>query len=419
MLTKDEAFRLTRFSFEDIADNASAIRDEYALHTITYSPKVFLPLTHLCQDTCSYCSFAKSPDSLESLFMTADQIREICTQGVENNCFEALFTLGEAPENRYEQASLWLRERGYSTTTDYLADMARLVITEFSLLPHVNPGAISGKEIRLLKEVSISQGMMLESIAGRLCEPGGPHFGSPDKTPARRLATIEAAGRAQVPFTTGLLVGIGDTRHERIEGLLALRDLNSTYGHIQEIIIQNFIPKPVTAMASTPECDHEEHLWTIAAARMIFENTTHIQAPPNLASSIPDLIRAGIDDFGGISTVTIDYVNPEKPWPHLKTLADQILEFGKKLKARAAIYPEFISKPGFLADHLRVFVNAVTNEKGYIINDPLKNNERNNVSATKQYKSIDLTEVAVEEEIPLLPLRQKRGSNFPVSKPRS
>jgi len=347
--------------------------------------------------------------------MTAEDIRDLCLAGLHNQCSEALFTLGEAPEKRYQEAFNWLKEQGYSTTTDYLADMARIVITEFGMLPHVNPGAISDKEIRLLKEVSVSQGMMLESIAGRLCEPGGPHFGSPDKTPARRLATLEAAGRAQVPFTTGLLVGIGDTRHERIEGLLALRDLNSTYGHIQELIIQNFAPKPSTGSANVQEHNQDEHLWTIAAARMVFENSSHIQAPPSSSSFVQDLIRAGVDDFGGIPPATINHLNQEKPWQHLKDLSDQILQVGKKLKARAAVYPEYISKPGFLAEHLRGFVDAVTNEKGYLKNDPLKSNDGSNFIDTKEHKAIDLTKL---EKIEKKQKGQKRGSNLPFSKPR-
>ena len=418
MLSKDEAFRLTRFSFEDLAKSASARRDEISLHTITYSPKVFLPLTHLCQDSCSYCSFAKYPKPGESLYLSLDDIRDICSRGLQNQCSEALFTLGEAPEKRYEEAKTWLQENGYNTTIDYLAEMARVAISEFGMLPHVNPGAVSDKEIRLLKEVSVSQGMMLESIAGRLGEPGGPHFGSPNKTPARRLATLEAAGRAQVPFTTGLLVGIGDTRHERIEGLLAIRDLNSTYGHIQEVILQNFLPKPGTGMANEPPCDAEEHLWTIAAARLVFGDTCHIQAPPNLITSVGDLIRAGVDDLGGISPVTIDLVNPEKPWPNLKSLSDQLLGLGKKLKARAAIYPEYISKSGFLAQHLKTLVDVATDDRGYLKSDPTRANGPKALSETAENPILDLSRIEATEQSSMGSKKPRRESNLPASKPR-
>ncbi len=418
MLSTDEAFRLSRFTFADIADSASAIRDDFSRHYITYSPKVFLPLTHLCQDTCSYCTFAQSPSQLDTPYMSMAAIRNVCQQGVEHFCAEALFTLGEAPEKRYDIAAQWLTDNSYASTIDYLVAASRMVIHEFGLLPHVNPGAVADRDLRKLKEVSISQGMMLESIAGRLCEPGGPHFGSPDKTPARRLATLEAAGRVQVPFTTGMLVGIGDTRHERIEGLLAIRDLNARYGHIQEIIIQNFLPKPATGMASEPACEDEEHLWSVAAARLIFENTTHIQAPPNLASSVTDLIRAGVDDLGGISPVTIDYVNPEKPWPHLHTLSRQLLDIGKKLRARAAIYPEFINRPGFVAEHLRSKVAQLVNSSGYLHTSPLDSGAGNFSHEPKTASVPVVVDLTLEEKAEKKSdVRPERSSNLPVIRP--
>lgn len=422
MITKDEAFRLTRFNSQDLGASARTIRDEHSKTRITYSPKVFLPLTQLCQDSCSYCSFAKSPELVENIYMNESQIINICEQGADAMCGEALFTLGESPEKKYLEAAQWLYENKHSSTIDYLAHCARLVLTQTGLLPHVNPGAISDRDLRALKEVSVSQGMMLETIAGRLSEPGGPHFGSPDKTPARRLATLEAAGRAQVPFTTGLLVGIGDTRHERIEALLAIRDLHQRYGHVQEVIIQNFLPKPNTGMASDPPCSDEEHLWTISAARLVFENTLHIQAPPNLTSSITSLIDAGVDDLGGISPVTIDYVNPERPWPHLDTISNELLALGKKLKARAAIYPEFIDKPGFVAEHVRPYIKAVVDGAGFLSRSPLDSENKNFVQTPP---AIDLVTLETSEETAVKPSpsksskpksRSSRTSNLPFSK---
>lgn len=421
MLTKDEAFRLSKFSFEDLAESAGAMRDEFSKHFISYSPNVLLPLTHLCRDTCSYCSFAQSPDDLQSPYMPLEEIRSICEKGVTNLCGEALFTLGESPESRYEQASTWLTAHGYSSTIDYLVRASSTALLDYGLLPHVNPGAISDRELRALKEVSVSQGMMLESIARRLSEPGGPHFGAPDKTPARRLATLEAAGRAQVPFTTGVLVGIGDTRHERIEGLLALRDLNDRYGHIQEVIVQNFLPKPMTAMAFEPACTDEEHLWSIAAARLIMENTTHIQAPPNLVSSATELVRAGADDFGGISPVSIDCVNPERPWPHLETLTKELLTVGRKLRARTAIYPEYIHKHGFVAQHLKSFIANIVDSNGYMRKSPMytgaSNSTRESISReTQENDVLDLTQD--ERKVAQTKTGRKlRESNFPTSRP--
>jgi FO synthase len=394
MLSTDEAYRLTRFSFSDLAPAASEIRDDFVGDTITYSPKVFLPLTYLCRDTCSYCTFAKSPSAISEAYMSIADILDVCAQGRDRRCSEALFTLGESPELRHDMARQWLDASGYSSTIDYLTTAARAALREGRLLPHVNPGAISDRDMLRLKEVSVSQGMMLESIAGRLCEPGGPHFGSPDKTPARRLATLEAAGRTRVPFTTGLLVGIGDTKLERIEGMLAIRDLHQRFGHIQEVIIQNFLPKPTTGMASAPACDEDEHLWTIAAARMIFEDTTHIQAPPNLAHSIDHLIDAGIDDLGGISPVTIDFVNPEKPWPHLDAIAASLSAHNKHLRARAAIYPEYISKLGFgVDDNVVPYLSSHVDSEGYLKQSP---------------QLVDLT---TEKPPP------RRGSNLPAIRP--
>ncbi len=370
MITKDEAFRLANYSLTDLSKISSDIRDSAYGSKITYSPKVFIPLTQLCRDVCSYCTFAKNSSQVQKPYMTLEDVSEVCIKGINNNCSEALFTLGESPETRHLIAQEWLTQKGYHSTIDYLVEASGLALNEYGLLPHVNPGAISDKDLLRLKKVSASQGMMLETIALRLCEPGGPHFGSPDKTPARRLATLEAAGRCRVPFTTGILVGIGETRHERVEALLAIRELNERFGHIQEVIIQNFVPKHNTAMASSLACEKQEHLWSIAAARIILGDSTHIQAPPNLVDTPLDLVQAGVDDLGGISPVTKDFVNPEKPWPHLDTLNSALNEIGKVLVARASIYPEFIDKIGFVDDSVVRIVKKKVNSNGYLLAGP-------------------------------------------------
>jgi FO synthase len=265
----------------------------------------------------------------------------IARQGAAAGCHEALFTLGEAPEERYPQAAEWLAARGYGSTVDYLAAMCELVATETGLLPHANAGALNENELARLRRWSPSQGMMIETLAARLGEAGGPHFGAPDKTPERRLATLEAAGRAHVAFTTGILVGIGETRDERVEALLAIAASHQRHGHVQEVIVQNFLPKPGTAMHRADPCPNDEFLWTIAAARLLLPTGIHLQAPPNLSDDLAPLLAAGIDDWGGVSPVTLDHVNPERPWPALDRLRDATEAAGKVLAARLTIYPEF------------------------------------------------------------------------------
>jgi len=322
---------------------ARDLRDRGHGRLRTFSPKVFIPLTHLCRDVCHYCTFARPPRPGESAYLDRETILALARAGRDAGCTEALFTLGEKPELRYAAARQALSDLGHETTVSYLAEVARLVLDETGLLPHVNPGTLSRDEIALLKTVSVSQGMMLESASDRLCQRGGPHYGSPDKTPANRLATIELAGELRVPFTSGVLIGIGETRIERLEALNALRALHERHGHIQEIIVQNFRAKPRTKMAEASEPDLEDLLWTLAAARIIFGPDMHIQAPPNLAASdYPRLLDAGIDDWGGISPVTIDYVNPEAPWPHLAELRDRTANAGGILVPRLPLYPDFV-----------------------------------------------------------------------------
>jgi FO synthase len=323
---------------------AATVRDRGHGVTVTYSKKVFIPLTQLCRDVCHYCTFAQTPKRLAKPYLAMDEVLRIAGQGAAAGCREALFTLGDRPEHRYREAREALAEAGYASTLEYLHEAALRVHAETGLLPHLNPGVMSAEEILALRDAAPSMGLMLESAADRLTRRGMPHHGSPDKAPAVRLATIAAAGEARVPFTSGILIGIGETRRERIESLLALRELHERFGHLQEIIIQNFRAKPGTRMAAAPEPALAELAWTIAAARLLFGAQMNIQAPPNLSEpeSIPLLIRAGINDWGGISPVTKDYVNPERPWPGIGRLAEATAAEGKLLCERLAIYPAWV-----------------------------------------------------------------------------
>jgi FO synthase len=310
---------------------------------ITFSKKVFIPLTKLCRDVCHYCTFAHAPRRGEPAYLSPDGVLEIARAGQATGCKEALFTLGDQPELRYATARAALAALGFDSTLAYLEASAALVLKETGLLPHLNPGIMDEAWLARLRKVSVSQGIMLETASSRLSQRGGPHFGSPDKLPAVRLATLEAAGRARVPFTTGILIGIGETRPERIEALLAIRDAHERHGHIQEVIIQNFRAKPGTRMAVSPEPSLADHVWTIAVARLIFGPAMNIQAPPNLQpDGLAALIGAGINDWGGVSPVTPDHVNPEAPWPHLADLERATESAGRTLAERLAIYPEYV-----------------------------------------------------------------------------
>ena len=327
----------------ELLEQAATLRDCGHADRLSYSRKVFIPLTRLCRDSCSYCTFATTPSKVPAPYLSPDDVLKIARAGEAAGCKEALFTLGDKPELRYEAARDALSEMGYGSTIEYLAAMCRLVFEETGLLPHANPGALTREEIDVLRPVSVSMGMMLESTAPALYEPGGAHFGSPDKMPEARLQTLRNAGEANVPFTTGILIGIGETREQRLNDLLTIRDLHETYGHIQEIIIQNFRAKPTTRMANAPEPDLDDLLWTIACARLIFGLEMNIQAPPNLSPSVyPQLVSAGLNDWGGISPVTPDHVNPEAAWPEIDTLADRTAETGKTLVERLAVYPSYI-----------------------------------------------------------------------------
>ncbi len=324
---------------------AAALRDRGHGDLVSYSRKVFLPLTHLCRDVCHYCTFAHPPKRGERAYMTPDEIVAVAKAGEAAGCKEVLFTLGDKPELRYEVARRELAALGHESTRSYLREAAELVLSETSLLPHLNPGVLRAEDLATLRPVSVSQGLMLESAASRLGERGGPHHGSPDKRPAARIETIRLAGTLDIPFTTGILIGIGETRRERVESLLALRDLDDRYGHIQEIIVQNFRAKPDTRMSDAPEPPLEELLWTVAVARIMFGPHMNIQAPPNLSpTALGRLVAAGINDWGGVSPVTPDYVNPEAPWPHLEALERETSRAGKLLTERLAIYPAYASE---------------------------------------------------------------------------
>lgn len=340
---------------------AGAARNAAHGNLVSYSRKVFIPLTTLCRDVCHYCTFAKPPRKGERAYMSAEEVLAVAEAGKRAGCKEALFTLGDKPEARYRIAREELAALGHETTLSYLAEMAALVFEETGLLPHLNPGVMNETELAALRLTSVSQGIMLESSAERLWRKGGPHFGSPDKDPAVRLATIDAAGKRAIPFTSGILIGIGETREERLDTLLALRGLHEKYGHLQEIIVQNFRAKPNTRMAGTEEPDLDELLWTIAVARLLFPPEMNIQAPPNLSPGVlARLVDAGINDWGGVSPVTPDHVNPEAPWPHLDKLAEETAAAGKQLVERLAIYPAYAQKaatwtaPRFATEVLRM-----------------------------------------------------------------
>jgi FO synthase len=335
--------------------------------TVTYSRKVFVPLTMLCRDHCHYCTFAKPPAKLDAPYLTADEVVEVAAAGARVGCKEALFTLGDRPEERYPEARAWLESRGHATTLDYLRAVAIRVIEETGLLPHLNPGVMSYEELARLKHVSASMGIMLETSSERLSAKGGPHFGSPDKAPAVRLRTIEDAGRLAIPFTTGILVGIGETAEERAASLLAIRDLHLRYHHIQEVIVQNFRAKPGTAMHRAPEPDDETFLATVAVARLVMGPHTSVQAPPNLSDEHQRrrLLDAGINDWGGVSPLTPDHVNPERPWPQIDALAETTAARGKTLAERLAIYPRYVTRPDpWLAGAMRAPVAALANVDG-------------------------------------------------------
>ncbi len=328
---------------EELCAEATRLREQGHGTLVTYSPKVFIPLTKLCRDVCHYCTFARPPRRGERAFMTIDEVLAVARAGAGAGCREALFTLGDKPELRYRVAREELAALGCERTLEYLGRAAQAVLEETGLLPHLNPGVMTDADLRALRGVCVSMGLMLETISERLSARGGPHFGSPDKLPRARLETLRAAGESRVPFTTGILIGIGETRTERLEALLTISELAERHGHVQEVIVQNFRAKPGTRMAAAPEPGLDELLWTIAVARIVLGPAAHVQAPPNLSyDDFPRLLDAGIDDWGGISPVTVDHVNPEAPWPEVERLRAACESRELQLAPRLAVYPEWI-----------------------------------------------------------------------------
>ena len=349
---------------------AGRLRDLGHGNVVTYSRKVFVPLTMLCRDHCHYCTFAKPPARLDSPFLTSEEAVGIAERGRAMGCKEALFTLGDRPEDRYPEAREWLEARGFPSTLDYVRAVAIRVIEETGLLPHLNPGVMSYEEMARLKQVAPSMGLMLESASDRLARRGMPHFNSPDKVPAVRLRTIADAGRLAIPFTTGILVGIGETARERAASLLAIRDLHRRYRHVQEVIVQNFRAKPGTAMHAAAEPSGDEFVAAVASARVVLGPRMHVQAPPNLSDPQERLrlLDAGIDDWGGVSPLTPDHVNPERPWPTVEHLAATTAERGSRLRERLTIYPEFAARPDpYLAGKMRAPVEALTGADGLAV----------------------------------------------------
>ena len=356
MNIQDKNFSVIKSNLPTLLQSAAKIRDDTWGKEITYSRKVFIPLTNMCRDTCTYCTFVKHPSKPEARILTPEQVLFMAKQGEAHGCKEVLFSLGEKPELRYPEAKKKLAILGYNRMTSYLRDMCKLILDKTSLLPHVNAGTLSNQEIDELKPVSASMGMMLETITKRLSKKGGPHYACPDKTPIQRLRTLSRVGKKNVPFTTGLLIGIGETFEERIEALEEINKIHAKYGNIQEVIIQNFRRKPDIKMANHPEPTLEAMLRTIAAARIILNPEISLQAPPNLSDRHIKYIQAGINDWGGISPVTIDFINPEHAWPDIEKLRTSCIKAGYKLSERLTVYPKYIKSS-------ERFLNTTVSEK--------------------------------------------------------
>ncbi len=355
-LLAEDGYQLIHCSDEEVPAllaAAGTLRDRYKGRTITYSRKIFLPITNLCRDRCSYCTFRKDPRDPDAWTMTPEEIQLWVDRGRAQGCKEALMCLGDKPEKTYSQYRQTLADFGHKSTTAYVYRACQIALAS-GLLPHTNAGVMSYDEMKLLKDVNVSLGLMLENISPRLRQKGMAHFSAPDKDPAVRVRMLREAGELEIPFTTGILIGIGETLEERIDSLIAIREIHRAYGHIQEVIVQNFRAKPDTRMATAPEPESLDMAKTVAVSRLLLGGQMNVQAPPNLS---PDdhrlLLRAGINDWGGISPVTKDYVNPEAAWPHLDLLAQTCREEGFTLRERLAIYPEYIDRPGFLLPTLR------------------------------------------------------------------
>ena len=364
---RDAALRLaSEAPLNDLLAVATELRAAGKGITITFSKKVFIPLTTLCRDYCSYCTFRKDPGQPGAHFMTPDEVLALAEQGRSAGCKEALFSLGDQPERIFPEAREFLRRQGFTRTLDYVAAMSELVLDRTGLLPHANPGVMDRPALERLKGSNASVGLMLETVSPRLMRDGLPHAKAPDKVPALRLRTIEEAGKLSIAFTTGILIGIGETLEERVDSLFAIRALHEKYGHIQEVIVQNFRAKPEIPMAGHPEPSLDDMLRTLALARLILGPHMNLQAPPNLSyADFPRLLEAGINDWGGISPVTKDFINPEAAWPQISKLRAETQARGFTLRERLALYPEFISRDAFLSPHVRESLNRVADPNGF------------------------------------------------------
>ena len=344
---------------------AAQLRDTLKGRRITYSKKVFIPLTNLCRDYCGYCTFRKDPGQPGALTMMPDEVLAVAEAGAQLGCKEALFSLGDRPEAIFPEMRETLAHLGHRTTLSYLAEMCERVLSETGLLPHANPGLMGRRDLETLRQFNPSMGLMLESTSERLTRPGMAHDNAPDKPPSLRLKTIEEAGRLKIPFTTGILIGIGETLDERVDSLFAIRELHERYGHIQEVIIQNFRAKPDIPMRDHPEPSRMDHARTIAVARLVLREM-NVQAPPNLSDDdYQFLLRAGLNDWGGISPLTPDFINPEKPWPHIDRLAERTAAEGFELTERLSVYPEYVHRNEFIDEKLRTRIRATADSDGF------------------------------------------------------
>lgn len=370
-ISRSDANRLIRATGGDLLDlfrEAGSIRDARTGPVITYSRKVFIPLTNLCRDRCAYCTFAREPGDAKAHTMTPDEVLSVARAGREAGCKEALFSLGDKPELRYPEYRDWLDRRGFRSTIEYLRAMCQLVFEETGLLPHANPGVLSRAEMEQLRPVNVSMGMMLESASARLLAPGEAHYRCPDKVPRVRLAALESAGELRVPFTTGILIGIGETLEERIDALFAIREVNEKHGHIQEVIVQNFRAKGDTIFANRAEPTAVDVARTAAVARLILGAAVNLQVPPNLTQDAYGFyLPAGINDWGGISPVTRDFINPEMAWPQITALASVTSEAGFQLRERLAAYPEYLRDPQWIAEPMRARALALVDEAGLVV----------------------------------------------------
>jgi 7,8-didemethyl-8-hydroxy-5-deazariboflavin synthase CofG subunit len=366
-LSRADALRLLEEGpLDTLLEMAAAIRDRAKGRSVSYSKKVFIPLTHLCRDYCGYCTFRADPQAGVQPYMLPDDVLRVAEAGRRAGCKEALFSLGDQPERIFPEAKEFLKTLGFDRTLEYLAAMCELVLEKTGLLPHSNPGVMAEDDLRRLRETNVSVGLMLESASPRLLRVGGAHWKAPDKVPSVRIRTLENAGRLSMAFTTGVLIGIGETLEERVDALLAIHAVHQQYGHIQEVIVQPFRAKPDIRMAQSPEPSTEELKRTIAVARLILGGEMNIQSPPNLlAEDYPDLLKAGINDWGGISPVTKDFINPEAAWPQISSLAARSASAGFVLRERLAIYPEFSGRPDFVNARLQPHLRKLQAEDGY------------------------------------------------------